>query len=221
MYQVLYAICLFHAIIQDRRKFGPLGWNIPYDFTEGDLTMCQKQIKMLLDDYPEIPFKVIRVLCGEINYGGRVTDDKDRRLMMSMLEIFIDAPILEEGFSFSPAGTYLTPSASTVEEFLAMIRELPLVPDPEIFGLHANADITCDQNDTYHTFETVLSLQPRVSSGAGLAREDVIEAAAKDILAKCVALSHVPTGDPRAPSGRDTGGDTVGETVRETQWETR
>jgi dynein heavy chain len=58
--KLLYAICLFHAIIQDRRKFGPLGWNIPNDFTEGDLTMCQKQIKMLLDDYPEIPYKVRR-----------------------------------------------------------------------------------------------------------------------------------------------------------------
>lgn len=66
-----------------------------------------------------------------------------------------------------------------------MIKGLPLVPEPEIFGLHANADITCDQTDTYTTFETVLSLQPRVSSGGGLAREDVIEAAAKDILSKC------------------------------------
>jgi dynein heavy chain len=128
---------------------------------------------------------VIRVLCGEINYGGRVTDDKDRRLMMSMLEIFIDAPVLQDGYSFSPSGTYLTPTITTVEEFLAMIKGLPLVPEPEIFGLHANADITCDQTDTYTTFETVLSLQPRVSSGGGLAREDVIEAAAQDILSRC------------------------------------
>ena len=45
--------------------------------------------------------QVIRVLCGEINYGGRVTDDKDRRLMMSMLEIFIDAPVLQDGYSLT------------------------------------------------------------------------------------------------------------------------
>ena len=39
------------------------------------------------------------------------------------------------------------------------------MPHPEIFGLHANADITCDQNATYELFETVLSLQPRVRFG--------------------------------------------------------
>ena len=68
-----------------------------------------------------------------------------------------------------------------MEDFVEHIRKLPLVPKPEIFGLHENADITCDQNETYSMFETVLSLQPRVNSGGGLSREDVIEAAAKDI----------------------------------------
>jgi dynein heavy chain len=41
-----------------RRKFGPLGWNIRYDFTDGDLMMCQKQIQMLLNEYDEIPYRV-------------------------------------------------------------------------------------------------------------------------------------------------------------------
>lgn len=95
-----------------------------------------------------------------------------------------------EKYAFSPSGTYITPDCQEVEGFLDLIRNLPLVPQPEIFGLHANADITCDQNETYAIFETVLSLQPRVSSGGGLAREDVIEAAAKEIMAKYALLLH-------------------------------
>ena len=186
--RLLFSICLFHAVIQDRRKFGPLGWNIKYDFTDGDLNMCQRQIKMMIDDYDVIPYKVIRVLCGEINYGGRVTDDKDRRLINNLLLNYVAEPVLGEGYSWSPSGDYVAPDASTVEEFVAHVRALPAVPRPEVFGLHENADITCDQNETYQMFETILSLQPRVGGGGGGAtREETIEKAARDISERCPA----------------------------------
>lgn len=34
------------ATLQDRRKFGPLGWNIRYDFTDGDLTVSLQQMQV-------------------------------------------------------------------------------------------------------------------------------------------------------------------------------
>ncbi len=42
------------------------------------------------------------------------------------------------------------------------IDSLPLNPEPEAFGMHANANITSDQNDTYEMFDLLLSLQVRL-----------------------------------------------------------
>ena len=53
---------------------------------------------MLLDEYDKIPFKVLQFLGAEINYGGRVTDDKDVRLIKTILKVYCAQPVLREGY---------------------------------------------------------------------------------------------------------------------------
>jgi dynein heavy chain len=71
--------------------------------------VCKKQLRMLLDEYQEIPYKVLNFLGAEINYGGRVTDDKDVRLIITIITVYLNPETLKIGHKFSESGTYRQP----------------------------------------------------------------------------------------------------------------
>ena len=183
--RLLFGLCFFHAQIQERRKFGPLGWNVPYEFNDSDLKISVRQLQMFIDEYPEaVPFKALNYLTGECNYGGRVTDAQDRRTLIVLLKDVFCKEMLAESHSMTPSGKYMAPPEGELKDYTAFAQTLPASNDPEVFGLHANADITKDLNETMELFDAVLSTQPRVSSGGGLTAEETVDAMCADILGK-------------------------------------
>lgn len=72
-----------------------------------------KQLKIFLDDYEVIPYKVLNYLGSEINYGGRVTDDKDVRLIKTILRKYISEHMLIDGYKFSESGKYISIPANS------------------------------------------------------------------------------------------------------------
>ena len=78
--------------------------------------MSLTQVRMFLNEHADIPFRVLRFLVTEINYGGRVTDDKDRRLMSNLINSFLGPEVLDPSYKFSASGQQqaLTPARSCI-----------------------------------------------------------------------------------------------------------
>jgi dynein heavy chain len=145
--KMLFGLCFFHGLVLERRAFGPVGWNIPYGFSEPDLDISQKQLRNFLEDFSEIPYAALNYMVAEANYGGRVTDAQDRRAICSILKDYYTNRITESDYKFSVSGIYYAPEATTIEEHLDYIKSLPLNHTPEVFWLHNNANLTASINE--------------------------------------------------------------------------
>ncbi|XP_028831809.1 dynein heavy chain 3, axonemal isoform X2 [Denticeps clupeoides] len=190
--KLLFGICFFHALVQERRNYGALGWNIPYEFNETDLRISVRQIHMFLEEYEEVPLEALTYLTGECNYGGRVTDDKDRRLLLSLLSNFYNKELLErECYRMSEGDLYYIPPHGPYQSYTDYIKSLPIGADPGVFGLHSNADITKDRQETSQLLDGVLLTLPRQTGAGGKSPQETVDELAQDIVSKLPAVFDV------------------------------
>ncbi|KAF8570293.1 hypothetical protein P879_05670 [Paragonimus westermani] len=70
------------------------------------------------------------------------------------------------------------------EGYIDYIKSLPLNPDPSVFGMHENADITKDQQETNQMFTNILLTQAKRSSSTGKSVDETVDEVAADVLAR-------------------------------------
>jgi len=127
-------------------------------------------------------------LISKANYGGRVTDDRDIRLIdVYSSEIFNDELIAPErwrpGTEMDARYAYPAdevnvkqPSDQTLlftpDWFLNEIQtNFPVDDMPEAYGQHTNAEINSQTIDSLELLEAILSLQPVSAAGGSSAEE--------------------------------------------------
>ncbi|XP_028422796.1 dynein axonemal heavy chain 9 isoform X2 [Perca flavescens] len=182
---ILFALCYFHAVVAERRKFGPQGWNRSYPFNTGDLTISINVLYNYLEANPKVPYDDLRYLFGEIMYGGHITDDWDRRLCRTYLEEFIKPEMMEGELHLAPG--FPLPGNMDYNSYHQYIdRTLP-AESPYLYGLHPNAEIGFLTQTSEKLFRTVLEMQPRdggVGEGGGTTREEKVRVVLEEILEK-------------------------------------
>ena len=90
---MVFTLSFMHSIVQERRKFGALGFCIPYEFITSDLEasllymekhMTQSQLTGSL-----MSWKAMCYMTCDVQYGGKITDDLDREMFRTYGDIWI------------------------------------------------------------------------------------------------------------------------------------
>ncbi|KAJ8318719.1 LOW QUALITY PROTEIN: hypothetical protein KUTeg_003810 [Tegillarca granosa] len=154
---ILFSLCYFHAVVCERRKFGAQGWNRVYPYNTGDLTISVNVLYNYLEANAKVPWEDLRYLFGEIMYGGHITDDWDRRLCKTYLEVYMHPDMLEGELYLAPG--FPLPPNSDYKAYHTYIDECLPPESPYLYGLHPNAEIeflTTTSENLFRTLKGIL-----------------------------------------------------------------
>ena len=189
--QLLFNLCFLHSIVIERKKFGPLGWCIPYEYNNGDLSACIIFLEKHLYNGP-ISWPTLKYMVTEAQYGGKITDDLDRRLFNYYGEWCLTPEACAPAFSYNPAEpifripndfNYKIVNSESIDVYRSYCKTFPEIDSPEIFGLHPNADLTYRVKEVNLLLNTLSETQPKGGGASvGVSREDTVYEKANELL---------------------------------------
>jgi dynein heavy chain len=166
---IVYGLCHFHSVMLERKKFGPMGYNMMYPFSTGDLRDSASVLYNYLENSSsgKVPWEDLRYIFGEIMYGGHIVDDWDRKLCKTYLEFFMHDDLLDEAelVPYSEGKLCVkSPNPGAHERVIEHIDTMP-GESPMYYGLHPNAEIGFRTVQCNDMFAQLMMLQPRDTGG--------------------------------------------------------
>lgn len=181
--RLIYSLCFFDAILQQRKNYGSIGWNVQYNFNECDLHLSLLQLQRYMNDSARTPYAVLKYLIGECNYGGHVTDENDQRLLQAVMEDFVNGSVAENPMhQFGPTEAFILPRRLEHREIVRYIDAvIPSEPTCELFGLHSNVDFA-------HRLNRSQRLLDSMATGVNTSQSDDLEDSEAEL---CLRLNEI------------------------------
>lgn len=168
--QLTFHLAFFHAVVLERLQFGSLGWNVPYEFNLSDFNISRKQLSSFISEAGGdiAPFDALTYVIGKLNYGGRVTDKWDIRLLQSILQQYVSQTAISSAEPFGPHFPAPAESAKH-EDIIKLINEWPIVTEGEDVGLAKNASTIVARAEAVNIFNSIIEIDPTLISTSGTA----------------------------------------------------
>ncbi|XP_021916205.1 dynein heavy chain, cytoplasmic isoform X6 [Zootermopsis nevadensis] len=158
--RLYFLLAWFHAIVQERLRYVPLGWAKYYEFNESDLRVACDTLDTWIESTamgrtnlpPEkVPWDALVTLLSQCIYGGKIDNDFDQRLLASFLAKLFTPHSFESDFALvanvdgvagGPGGQrHITmPDGTRRDHFLHWIESLADRQTPSWLGLPNNAE---------------------------------------------------------------------------------
>jgi dynein heavy chain len=152
----------------ERKKFGPMGYNMMYPFATGDLRDSASILYNYLENNSsgKVPWDDLKYLFGEIMYGGHIVDDWDRRLCATYLAFYMQDNILDETelVPYTDKLSCKSPNPGEHQRYVEHIASMP-GETPLFYGMHPNAEIGFRTTQGNAMFGLLIMLQPKDNSG--------------------------------------------------------
>jgi dynein heavy chain len=188
---IVFTICFLHSIVQERRKFCPLGFCKAYEFNTADLSAsldyCEGHMNKSTTLGLPYSWAAMQYMVTQVQYGGRITDAEDNIMFDTYGKLWVNSDCLQQNYCFNQAVTefvYMVPDVLEHTRFLDYIDRMPPSDSPPIFGLHPNADLTFRKNESLAMINTLIETMPK-DDGGGSGKsfeQEVMEKVEKEML---------------------------------------
>ncbi|CAB3235275.1 unnamed protein product [Arctia plantaginis] len=166
--RLLFCVSFFHCSLIARKRFRQLGYNAVYSFNDADFDVSDNLLANYLEEYDDVPWDALRYLFAIINYGGHITDDWDKRVLIAYINQFFCEEALDTPFyRLSSIPAYHIPRDGSLESYRDFLDLWPGYERAESVGQHASADVATLAQDALIMCSTLFALASTGGSGGG------------------------------------------------------